>query len=95
MKIATALLLLFDLVVAQGAPVAKPDVARPHWVIIATFFDRTTGKQLGQSQLKDPELEFDDPATCESIVERVRPVQNHYVTSVLKCRKVIRMERYL
>jgi len=88
MKLAMALVLLFGLVVAHGAPADKSDAELPHWVIIATLIDRTTGKRLEESQLQGPELEFDDRATCRSIVARVRPIQNKYVDTVLTCRKV-------
>jgi len=61
---------------------------RPHWVIIATIIDRTTGEQLGQTKLTDPELVFHDPVQCKSIIRKVHPITSANVTAVLTCLKV-------
>jgi hypothetical protein len=95
MKVATALVLLFGVLVGQCAHAEQADIQRPHWVIVATFIDRTTGKKLAQNQLRDPQLEFADAVTCKSIVDRVRPAVSGAVVTVLTCRKVAQVESYL
>jgi hypothetical protein len=95
MKVATALVFLFGLLVGQCAHAQKADVQRPHWVIIATFIDRTTGKKLAQSQLRGSELQFADAVTCKSIVDRIHPTESDQVATVLTCRKVSQVESYL
>jgi hypothetical protein len=95
MKVAPPLLFLFGLLAGQCAHAEKADVQRPHWVIIATFIDRTTGRKLGQSPLRSPELEFADAVACKSVVDRVRPVESDHVTTVLTCRKVVPWARVL
>jgi hypothetical protein len=95
MKVATALVFLFGLLVGQCAHAEKADGQRPHWVIVATFIDRTTGKKLAQNQLRSPGLEFADAVTCKSIVDRIHPVARENVATVLTCRKVVPVESYL
>jgi hypothetical protein len=95
MKVVTALVFLSGLLVWHCAYAEKADVQRPRWAIIATFIDRTTGEKLGQSQLRSPELEFADAVTCNAIVDRVPPVANDHVVTVLTCRKVAAVESYL
>jgi hypothetical protein len=95
MKIAIALVLLFGVLVGQCAPAEQSNSRHPHWVIIATMIDRTTGERLDQAKLGGPELEFDDPAQCQSIVRKVHPIPSANVAAVLTCRKVAAVESYL
>jgi hypothetical protein len=73
MKIVIALALLFGFLDSQCAQAEESTLRHPHWVIIATIIDRTTGKQFGQTQLGGPELEFANPAQCKSVVRKVHP----------------------
>jgi hypothetical protein len=91
-KVVTALVFLFGLLLGQCAHAEKADVQRPHWVIIATFIDRTTGEKLAQNQLRSPGLEFADAVTCKSIVDRIHPVARENVATVLTCQKVAPVE---
>jgi|HubBroStandDraft_2_1064218.scaffolds.fasta_scaffold72134_2 hypothetical protein len=86
MKMAIAL--LFGFLVSQCAHAEESNLRRPHWVIIATIIDRTTGEQLGQTKLTDPELVFHDPVQCKSIIRKVHPITSANVTAVLTCLKV-------
>jgi hypothetical protein len=88
MKMATALVPLFVLVVGQFPHAEQSSVSHPHWVIIATIIDRTTGKPVGEVRLGGLELEFDDSRKCKSIAERVHTVPTAHTTAVLTCRKV-------
>jgi hypothetical protein len=88
MKMATALVPPFVLVVGQFAQAEQSSIPHPHWVIIATIIDRTTGKAVREVKLGGLELEFDDPLKCKSIAERVRTVPTAHTTAVLTCRKV-------
>ena len=94
MKVVTVFVFLFGLLAGQRAHAEKEDVQRPHWVIVATFIDRTTGEKLAQNQLRSPGLEFADAVTCKSIVERIHPVARENVATVLTCRKVVPVESY-
>jgi hypothetical protein len=80
--------LLCGLLVGQGAEAQEGTNQHSRWVIVATVVDRTTGKRLQQSRLEEPELQFDDPAACQSILRRVQPVSDEHVTVVLTCREV-------
>jgi len=95
MKMANALVLLFGFLVSQCAHATESDLRHPHWVIIATFIDRETGERLRQTKLGGPELVFDDPIQCKSIIGKVHPTPSGHVTAVLTCRKVTPAEAYL
>jgi hypothetical protein len=95
MKMAIALVLLYGFLVSQYAHAAESTRQHPHWVIIATVIDRTTGKQLGQTRLGGSELEFDDPAQCNSIIDKVHPITSEHLTAVLTCREVAPVDSYL
>ena len=88
MKMTIALVLLFGFLVSQSAHAAESNLRHPHWVIIATIIDRATGERLKQTKLGGPELKFDDPAHCKSIIGKVHPIPSEHVTTVLTCRKV-------
>ena len=95
MKMAIASVLLFEFLVNQCAHAAEPNWRHPHWVIIATLIDRATGERLKQIRRGAPELKFDDPARCKSIIGKVHPTPSEHVTAVLTCRKVEPAEAYL
>jgi hypothetical protein len=88
MKLAIALVLLVGFLLSQYAHAAESNMRHPHWVVIATIIDRTTGEQLGQTKLGDPKLVFDDPARCKSIIRQVHPMTSANVTAVLTCWKI-------
>jgi hypothetical protein len=88
MKPALALVLLSGLLVGADAQPQKATIERPHWVIMATIVDRTTGEQLEQNRLEGRVLEFDDPVKCHAIVDRVRPIATDRVTAVLTCARI-------
>jgi hypothetical protein len=89
MKMAMSFAVLFGLLIAQCAQAENRDIHRPYWVIVATLIDRATGKQLSQSRLEGPDLEFDEPGTCKETIDQVRLVPNEQVTVVLSCREVV------
>ena len=86
--IAVALMVFILGFVGRGAGAQEPNIQHPRWVIIATMVDRATGKRLQHSRLTDPELQFQDPAGCQAVLERVQPVSNEHVVVVLSCLKV-------
>jgi hypothetical protein len=83
MKPALASVLWSGLLVGTDAQPEKATIERPHWVIMATIVDRTTGEQLEQNSLEGRAPEFDDPVKCQAIVDRVRPIATDRVTAVL------------
>jgi hypothetical protein len=89
MKMASSLAVLFGLLIAQCAQAENRDIHRPYWVIIATLIDRATGKQLSQSILGGPELEFDEPGACKETIDQVRWVPDEQVTVILTCAEVV------
>jgi hypothetical protein len=40
-------------------------------------------------------MEFDDPAQCKSIIDKVHPITSENVTAVLTCRKIAPADSYL
>ena len=90
MKLAMAIALACAWTCCQNAQGNQVQIARSHWVIIATLIDRTTGERLQQRRLPGSELEFDDAASCKSVVDKVSPVHDDHITVVLTCRKVER-----
>jgi hypothetical protein len=89
MKIAVAVVLIFGL--PSLRVYAQPPVRRPCWVVVVTVIDRTTGERIKQTELRESELEFDEPAKCKAVVAMTHPVQNGDFTAVLTCRKVERV----
>jgi hypothetical protein len=88
MKTAAVLLVLSGLLAGTVARVEEPDSQRPCWVIVATIVDRTTGQPLQQGVLGGPELEFEDAAGCNSILDRIHPVEVEAVAVILTCRRL-------
>ena len=88
MKMATTLVLLCALLFGRHTYATEANTERPHWVIILTVTDVSTGAQVEKREL-DADLRFDDPAHCRSIVAKVGaiPPTEHF-TAVLTCRKV-------
>jgi hypothetical protein len=95
MKMAMAFALLCGLLVDQGVNAREPKIQRPHWIIIATIIDWSTDEQLKHGKLPGPELVFDDPRECKSIVDAVHLIPNEHVDVVLTCQKVGPEERFL
>jgi hypothetical protein len=95
MNIALASVLLLGLLAGPSANADESKTLRPHWVIMATIIDPTTGEQLQQSRLGGPELKFDALAECTSIIHKTRLVSNEHVAAVLTCKRVDPAEAYL
>jgi hypothetical protein len=87
-KTLTALAVLSGFLAGQPAHTQEPDDRRPHWIVVATIIDRTTGRRLRQVKLGGPELEFEDAARCKTMLEKIRPVENEDVAAVLTCEKL-------
>ena len=83
MKMTIAMAVLCGLLLAQRVGVA-PKIERPHWVVVATLVDRSTGQLLGQSPIagRDMQLTSDQ---CRRILNQVQPAPNHQVAVVLTC----------
>jgi hypothetical protein len=95
MKVAMALALLSGLLVNLHVHARDAQVARPHWIILMTITDRTTGALLERREL-DSDLEFDDPHECKSIVAKAGPIPaSDHFSAVLTCHKVERKEAAL
>jgi hypothetical protein len=90
MKVATALILVWGLLVNESAHAEKPKIPRPRWVTVATVIDMITGERLGELELAgSAEREFDDPIQCGSAARKVGPLfANNHTAVVLTCRKV-------
>jgi hypothetical protein len=89
MKWTIPLVLLCGSLISMCAQADDAKGTRPRWVIILTVTDTTTGTRVEQDL--DPELEFDDPVKCDSILARVRPIpMSGNLASALTCRKVER-----
>jgi hypothetical protein len=72
-----------------GQPVAEaPKIERPHWVIVATVIDLSTGAALRQSVIEGAGMKFDDPGECESILHKVPTVLTDRVAVILTCARV-------
>ena len=82
------MLLLGGLLLGPIAHAREPENQRPHWVIVATIIDRETGEQVEQDPLTGPELEFDGPAQCQAILNRLHPDPTDHFALALTCRKV-------
>jgi hypothetical protein len=87
MKLGMVLLLLV-LLIGQSVHADEKEIQRPHWVIVATIIDLATGERVAQGKLGGPELQFDDLATCKSVIERVHTIPSEHSAAVLVCRKV-------
>ena len=95
MKWTIPLMLLCGSLVSMCAQADDAKGAHPRWVIVLTITDPTTGELLEQGEL-DPELEYDDPIKCKSIVARVGPIPTRgNFALALTCRKVDRKDAVL
>ena len=95
MKWTIPLVLLCGLLVSMCAHADDAKGTHPRWVIVLTVTDLTTGARFEQGEL-NPELEFDDPIKCKSIVARVGPIPTRAnFTLALTCRKVDRKDAVL
>lgn len=88
MRMAIVWVLLLGFLDSRCAHAAESNSLHPHWVIIATIIDRTTGERLKQTQLGGSDLEFDDLTKCRSVIEKVHPTTSANVTAILTCRQV-------
>ena len=86
MKITIAMALLGGLVPAQRVADA-PKIERPHWVVVATLINRSTGQLLGQSPIAGRRMQLTSDQ-CTRVLSRVKPAQNDRVAVVLTCEKV-------
>jgi hypothetical protein len=81
-------LLLYAFAFSQYARAEAPDISRPHWVIIATVIDKTSGKPILQTELDGGKLELDSAGQCYFILRKLHPVADEQLTMILKCSKV-------
>jgi hypothetical protein len=81
-------LVLCVFAVGQYVRAEEPDISPPHWVIIATVIDRTTGKPILRSKLAGRELEFDSAAKCTLILQRIHLAPDEPLVVNLECLKV-------
>jgi hypothetical protein len=92
MKWAIPLVLLCGSLVGMRAQADEAKGTHPRWVIILTITDTTTGELLEQRELA-PELEYGDPAECESMTARLGSVRTTgNLAAALTCRKVDRKD---
>jgi hypothetical protein len=95
MKWIIPLVLLCGSLVSMCAQADEPKGTHPRWVIILTITDTTTGELLEQREL-GPELEYGDPAECESMTARLGPLPTTgKLAAALTCRKVNRQNAVL
>ena len=95
MKWTIPLVLLCGLLVSMCAHADDAKGTHRRWVIVLTVTDVTTGARFEQGEL-NPELEFDDPIKCKSIVARVGPIPTRANFALaLTCRKVDRKDAVL
>jgi hypothetical protein len=90
-----AVAVLSGLLVGPAAYAEPARIQRPYWVIMATIIDLRTGQPLDQGKLEGRELEFDDPAKCRSVVDRIHPIATDRVTAVLTCSRLGPVEQRL
>jgi len=64
-----------------------PKIERPHWVIIATLIDRSTGQLLGQSPIAGRGMHLTSEQ-CTRILNQVEPARHDQVAVVLTCERV-------
>ena len=88
MKIPMILALTFGLLAVPHTHAGEAKLGHPHWVIIMTIIDRTTGERVRQYKLGGAELEFNDLSGCKKIVDQVIAPETERTTSVLTCQKV-------
>jgi len=86
MKVTIAMAVLSGLPPAH--PVADaPKIERPHWVVVATVINRSTGELLGQSAIAGRGMHLTSDQ-CRRILNQVEPAPNDQVAVVLTCERV-------
>jgi len=85
-KMTIAMAVLWGLLPAQRGADA-PKIERPHWVVVATLINRSTGQLLGQSPIAGRGMQLTSDQ-CTRVLSRVKPAQNDRVAVVLTCEKV-------
>lgn len=89
MRMVFPVALSYALLLAQGANAQQANVQHSQWVIVETIIDKASGKPLHEATLDDPDLLFDSPDQCQSILDKIPPlVSTTTMTFVLKCRKI-------
>jgi hypothetical protein len=86
MKTTIAMAILCGLLPAQRVADA-PKIERPHWVVVATLINRSTGKLLDQTPIAGRRMHVTSDQ-CTRILNQVEPAQNDQVAVVLTCEKV-------
>jgi len=64
-----------------------PKIERPHWVVVATVINRSTGELLGQSPIAGRGMHLTSDQ-CTRILNQVEPAPNDQVAVVLTCERV-------
>ena len=86
MKMTIAMALLCGLL-ATGRVAEAPKIERPHWVIVATFMNRSTGRLLGRSPIAGRGMHFTSEQ-CTRFLSQVEPDKSDRVAVVLSCERV-------
>lgn len=88
MKLVIAIVSICAWSLCQYTQAKEVQMPPPRWVIVATIIKRATGVRLEQHRLPGTELEFEDAAACNSVINHVLPVRDDDFEVVLTCRKV-------
>jgi len=86
MKMTMAMAVLCGLLPAQQVA-EEPKIERPHWVVVATLINRSTGQLLGQSPIAGRGMQLTSDQ-CTRLLNQVEPSHNDRVAVVLTCEKV-------
>ena len=86
MKMTIAMAVRCGLLPAQRV-VDAPKIERPHWVVVATLINRSTGQLLGQSPIAGSEMQLTSDQ-CRRILNQVEPAPSDPVAVVLTCERV-------
>jgi len=86
MKMTIAMAVPCGLLPAQRVADA-PKIERPHWVVVATLINRSTGQLLGQSPIAGRGMQLTSDQ-CTRILKQVEPAHNNQGAVVLTCERV-------
>jgi hypothetical protein len=86
MKMIIAMTVLCGLLPAQRVADA-PKIERPHWIVVATLINRSTGQLLDQSPIAGRGMHLTSDQ-CRRILNQVQPAPNDQVAVVLTCERV-------
>lgn len=88
MRVAIALGMLCMALICGDGVAAQEQYAPQKWTIVVTITNRNTGERVEQHEL-DPELRFEDPTRCKSILSKVGSIPSgESLSVVLTCRKL-------